>query len=80
MSRLPEPSSTEREPDVTEEPSIPDDSFTIVSNLLPTAELCKVKTNKRIFGGKKAKEDEFPWMVLLEYKKRNFKMVLQLRR
>ncbi|KAJ6637209.1 Serine protease easter [Pseudolycoriella hygida] len=53
------------------EPTRRDDSFTVLSSLLPTADMCKVNTGDRIVGGKKAKEDEFPWMALLEYKKPN---------
>lgn len=61
------------EPEVTEEPEV-HDSFTVLSDLLPTAAMCKVKMAKRIIGGKKTLEDEFPWMVLLEYNKRNYKL------
>ncbi len=67
---MPEPHVTESDPNVTDEPIKSGDSFTVLSKLLPTAEACKVKTTDRIFGGKKAQEDEYPWTVLLEYSKR----------
>lgn len=76
MSRLPEPQTTEHGPDVTEEPTVPDDSFTVLSDLLPNAEACKEEKADRIFGGKKASDDEYPWVVLLEYNKRNYKVLL----
>lgn len=76
MTRLPDSHQTEHEPDVTESTiPEPDDGFTVISNLLPTAEMCKVKTSDRIIGGKKATETEFPWMVLLEYNKRIYEML-----
>lgn len=64
MSRLPDQEVTERVPVVK------DDSFTVLSNLLPTADICKEDTDRRIFGGRKAQEDEYPWTVLLQYNKR----------
>lgn len=80
LSRLPDPNVTEEPnvtetPNVTEEPEEPDDSFTVLSDLLPTPDICKVKLAKRIVGGKKTLEDEYPWMALLEYKKRNYNML-----
>lgn len=54
---------------VTEEQSI--DSFTVLSDLLPNATICKVRVKDRIMVGTRVSENEFPWMALLEYNKRN---------
>lgn len=37
---------------------------------LPQSPQCGRDVQDRIFGGKETDIDEFPWMVLLEYKKR----------
>lgn len=64
-------------PDVIDVKPLPDNGFTVLSKLLPTAEQCKQVTSKRIVGGKKAQEDEYPWTVLLEYTKRNYDLSAQ---
>jgi len=48
---------TERMPDVT----------SVNLNLLPTADICKEDTDRRIHGGKIAGEEEYPWMALIYY-------------
>lgn len=40
------------------------------SYLLPTLEYCGISSSNRIIGGERAELDEFPWMALLEYRKR----------
>jgi hypothetical protein len=42
-------------------------------NLLPAAGTCGLSTADRIVGGFKARIDEYPWLVLLEYSKRTYK-------
>lgn len=74
-TKSPHPTTTKNanlnvfDPQVPNKPPI--DSFTVLSDLLPTAQMCKANNDDRIVGGKKANEDEFPWMALLEYNKRN---------
>lgn len=38
--------------------------------MLPKAPVCGLDHSNRIFGGTKTNLDEFPWMVLVEFKKR----------
>lgn len=39
-------------------------------HLLPKIDTCGLSSDNRIYGGEKTEIDEFPWTVLLEYKKR----------
>ena len=43
----------------------------VSSDLLPGFDDCGVNTQSRIYGGEKTDLDEFPWMALIEYEKRN---------
>lgn len=40
------------------------------SNLLPDTTVCGLGTSNRIYGGEKADLDDFPWMALIEYERR----------
>ena len=41
-------------------------------SLLPQPGICGIYNDDRIYGGERTKIDEFPWMVLLKYIKREF--------
>lgn len=56
----------------TPKPPTPDyqEGQAVYSRLLPDVSVCGLGTNNRIYGGEVAEIDDFPWMALLEYKKR----------
>lgn len=41
------------------------------SSLLPRIGVCGIDAEDRIYGGERTKVNEYPWMVLLQYSKRN---------
>ncbi|XP_060525633.1 serine protease easter-like isoform X2 [Cylas formicarius] len=41
----------------------------VSSSLLPTTNECGLSTDDKIYGGSKAKLDDFPWMALIEYQR-----------
>lgn len=44
----------------------------VPNELLPEPGVCGIDTSNRIYGGEVTKLDEFPWMALIEYSKREF--------
>lgn len=48
------------------------------SNVLPSIGTCGILFSNRIIGGTKTQLFEFPWMALLQYKKRKFQPLICL--
>lgn len=66
----PRPTESEFRPKPSESPA---SAFGGNSYLLPTLDYCGQDSSNRIIGGENTEVDEFPWMALLEYKKRKLK-------
>lgn len=55
---------------------IAEDRFSgIRGDVLPSKGVCGADTQDRIYGGEKTAIDEFPWMALLEYSKRQLQLI-----
>ena len=65
------------EPNHTPKPVVPPVTEPASCTTLPAPGVCGKGSIDRIYGGNKTRIDEFPWMALIEYTKRAYKVNYQ---